>query len=113
MATGSRKFGFDCTQSVKDFLLEQGTDPKYGARHLKRAIEKYLVFPLANLMATGQVQRGDLVRIDLNSQGSMTFVKEESGAMELTRLERFPWPVRMPPAAAQPATSTANLSPLG
>ena len=113
MAAGSRKFGFDCTQSVKEFLLEQGTDPKYGARHLKRAIEKYLVFPLANLMATGQVQRGDLVRIDLNSQGSMTFVKEESGAMELTRLERFPWPVRMPPAAAQPATSTANLSPLG
>jgi hypothetical protein len=33
--------------------------------------------------------------------------------MELTRLERFPWPVRMPPAAAQPAASTANLSPLG
>lgn len=36
-----------------------------------------MLLPLANLMATGQVRCGDLVRIDLNSEGSMTFLKEE------------------------------------
>jgi ATP-dependent Clp protease ATP-binding subunit ClpB len=74
---------------VKDFLLKEGTDSKYGARHLKRAIEKDLVFPLANLVATGQVKAGDSVRIDLNSRGCMTFVKEEEGAADLSLLERF------------------------
>src|SRR5215813_8005418 len=34
MATGANQFVFNCTQSVKDFLLQEGTDPKYGARHL-------------------------------------------------------------------------------
>src|SRR6202012_3362756 len=39
-ATGNSQFVFSCTAPVKAFLLEEGTDPKYGARHLKRAIEK-------------------------------------------------------------------------
>jgi ATP-dependent Clp protease ATP-binding subunit ClpC len=55
MSPGTRKFAFHCTQSVKDLLLEEGTDTKYGARHLKPAIEKNVVFPLANLVATGQI----------------------------------------------------------
>ncbi len=50
---------------MKSFLLHEGTDPKYGARHLKRAIERHLVFPLANLVATGQVRLGDFIRIDM------------------------------------------------
>src|SRR5437016_2564724 len=49
MAAGAHQFVFNCTPKVKDFLLAEGTDPKYGARHLKRAIERHLVFPLANL----------------------------------------------------------------
>jgi ATP-dependent Clp protease ATP-binding subunit ClpA len=57
-------FTFSCTTPVKTFLLQEGTDRRYGARHLKRAIEKYLVFPLANLVATGQIKSGDFVRID-------------------------------------------------
>jgi ATP-dependent Clp protease ATP-binding subunit ClpB len=78
-APGTRKFGFYCTESVKDFLLEEGIDAKYGARHLKRAIEKHLVFPLANLVATGQVSWGDFVRIDTDSNDEMTFTKEAEG----------------------------------
>src|SRR3981189_1807123 len=57
-ATGNSQFVFSCTPSVKSFLLEEGTDAKYGARHLKRSIEKNVVFPLANLVATGQVRLG-------------------------------------------------------
>jgi ATP-dependent Clp protease ATP-binding subunit ClpA len=48
MAAGAHQFVFNCTSRVKNFLLVEGTDPKYGARHLKRAIEKNIVFPLAN-----------------------------------------------------------------
>ena len=65
MAAGAHQFVFNCTAEVKNFLLAEGTDPKYGARHLKRAIERHLVFPLANLVATGQVKLGDFVRVDL------------------------------------------------
>jgi ATP-dependent Clp protease ATP-binding subunit ClpB len=109
-APGIGKFAFHCTQSAKDFLLEEGTDAKYGARHLKRAIEKHVVFPLANLVATGQVRLGDLVRIDLNSHGCMTFVKDEEGTTDLGLLERFQWAAGMRPVAAQSAPNGANVS---
>jgi ATP-dependent Clp protease ATP-binding subunit ClpA len=44
-------------------LLVEGTDFKYGARQLKRAIERLLVQPLSNLMASGQIRRGDCIRV--------------------------------------------------
>ena len=110
MAPGTRKFAFHSTQSVKDFLLEEGTDAKYGARHLKRAIEKHIVFPLANLVATSQVRFGDLVRIDLNSRGVMMFVKEEEGTTDLSLLERFQWAAGMPSATALSPTNAVNVA---
>jgi ATP-dependent Clp protease ATP-binding subunit ClpB len=110
LAPGTRKFAFHCTQSVKDFLLEEGTDAKYGARHLKRAIEKHIVFPLANLVATSQVRFGDLVRIDLNSRGVMMFVKEEEGTTDLSLLERFQWAAGMPSATALSPTNAVNVA---
>jgi ATP-dependent Clp protease ATP-binding subunit ClpA len=87
-ATGNHQFVFSCTTPVKKFLLEEGTDPKYGARHLKRAIERNVVFPLANLVATGQIKLGDFVRIDL-TENRMVFVKEAEGALVPVLLERF------------------------
>ena len=70
-------------------MLREGTDPKYGARHLKRAIERNIVFPLANLVATGQVKLGDFVRIDVIGESRLTFVKEAEGAMVPVLLERY------------------------
>jgi ATP-dependent Clp protease ATP-binding subunit ClpB len=52
-----RSFAFHATQSAKTLLLRQGTDMKYGATHLKRAIERLLVQPLSNLIATAQIRR--------------------------------------------------------
>src|SRR5262245_31220094 len=73
----SRQFAFNCTDESKAFLLREGTDLKYGARHLKRAIERHLVFPLSNLIATGQINQADVIRVDLNSTGDkLTFSKE-------------------------------------
>jgi ATP-dependent Clp protease ATP-binding subunit ClpA len=88
-ATGNQQFVFSCTTNVKDFLLLEGTDLKYGARHLKRAIERHIVFPMANLVATGQVKLGDYIRIDLDGQGKMTFIKEAEGALVPVLLERY------------------------
>jgi len=88
-AAGNNQFVFSCTARVKDFVMQQGTDAKYGARHLKRAIEKNIVFPLANLVATGQVKLGDFVRIDMNDDNRLLFVKEAEGAMVPVLLERY------------------------
>jgi ATP-dependent Clp protease ATP-binding subunit ClpA len=89
MASAANQFVFSCTSKVKNFLLSEGTDPKYGARHLKRAIERNLVFPLANLVATGQVRLGDFVRVDLTADGRITFIKEAEGAMVPMLMERY------------------------
>jgi ATP-dependent Clp protease ATP-binding subunit ClpA len=76
------KFLFRVADSGRDFLLQEGTDQRYGARHLKRAIERYVVYPLANLLATQQVRVGDLVRIDWDGQHKeLTFVREQEGAL--------------------------------
>jgi ATP-dependent Clp protease ATP-binding subunit ClpB len=76
------KFVFTCTDEAKGFLLDEGIDFKYGARHLKRAIERFLVYPISNLVATGQVATGDLVLIDYDgATGKLVFTKEEGGAL--------------------------------
>ena len=78
----SRQFVFNCTPSAREFLLQEGTDSTFGARHLKRSIERHLVFPLSNLLATGQIELGDLVTIDHKPGTSkLTFVREIGGAL--------------------------------
>ncbi len=74
------QFIFQCTDTVKGFLLREGTDLKYGARHLKRAVERHLVYPLSNLIATEQVRAGDMVKIDMeDSTDTLIFCKEAEG----------------------------------
>ena len=63
-AANAAPFVFSLTDDAKDFLLLEGTDLKYGARHLKRAVDRHLVHPMSNLIATGQVRGGDLLRVD-------------------------------------------------
>jgi C-terminal, D2-small domain, of ClpB protein len=80
--TATGKFLFRVTDAGRDFLLREGTDQRYGARHLKRAIERFLVYPLANLLATQQVRVGDLVRVDWDGvHNELTFVREREGAL--------------------------------
>jgi ATP-dependent Clp protease ATP-binding subunit ClpB len=108
LKTVNSGFLFSCTQKVKDFLLEQGTDPKYGARHLKRAIEKNVVAPLANLVATAQVRLGDLVRIDRSPDGNMTFTKDVVGNTAAIRRERSVGVTEMPSLGARLAGWTGK-----
>src|ERR1700726_2704479 len=60
----TRPFLFRITSEGREYLLEEGTDQRYGARHLKRAIERYVVYPIARLLATAQVHQGDVLLID-------------------------------------------------
>lgn len=78
----AQKFIFQCSSEAKKFLLDEGIDLKYGARHLKRSIERYVVYPLSNLVATEQVGLGDLVLIEFEAEAKdLEFYKEVGGAL--------------------------------
>jgi ATP-dependent Clp protease ATP-binding subunit ClpB len=63
LQTGKVRFCFELTPNARMFLLAEGTDVNYGARHLKRAIERHLVHPLANLVGSEQASLGDVISI--------------------------------------------------
>ena len=75
-----KSFVFKASDGAKEFLLQEGTDLKYGARHLKRAIERLLVQPMSNLIATDQVRGGDCVFVDFDAdRKALNFIKEAEG----------------------------------
>ncbi|MDX2269929.1 MAG: AAA family ATPase [Bryobacter sp.] len=76
-SANQRSFVFTLNEDVKQYLLGEGTDERYGARHLKRSLERLLVQPISNLLATDQIQTGDWIRVELNQP------KSEGGAPEL------------------------------
>ncbi|HEU4715189.1 MAG TPA: AAA family ATPase [Pyrinomonadaceae bacterium] len=82
MQSAGTKFVFQCSETAKDMLLKEGLDFKYGARHLKRAVERFLVYPLSNLVATGQIGLGDLVHVDVDRiKNRLVFSKSSGGAL--------------------------------
>jgi ATP-dependent Clp protease ATP-binding subunit ClpB len=71
-------FVFQTTEAAKSYLLQQGVDLKYGARHLKRTIERLLVQPLSNLIATSQIVFGDCIQTDFDGvTHSLKFLKKQ------------------------------------
>jgi ATP-dependent Clp protease ATP-binding subunit ClpB len=104
------RFLFRVMPDARDFLLREGTDLKYGARHLKRAIERHVVYPLASLLATEQVSLGDVLSIDWDgNESGLKFSKEarvplarEAGTTSRGAAEGAhfcPWPGQVIPAA--------------
>jgi ATP-dependent Clp protease ATP-binding subunit ClpB len=77
-------FVFSISDAGKQFLLQEGTDKKFGARHLKRAIERLVVQPISNLIGSNQVSRGDEIVIDHQTGStSMKFMLENAGVLPL------------------------------
>jgi ATP-dependent Clp protease ATP-binding subunit ClpB len=75
-------FALTVTDTAKDYLLREGTDIRYGARHLRRAIDRTLVRPISNLIATRQLHTGDLVRIDYDTeQARLAFYRDAQGVL--------------------------------
>ena len=100
LETAKGQFLFRVTEPGRDFLLQQGTDQRYGARHLKRAIERHVVYPMANLLATEQVHFGDLICIDWDRDDDhLNFTREG---------ENVAIPVRRPEPLAAPRLSQAR-----
>lgn len=101
------KFIFKCTDAAKQFLLDEGIDFKYGARHLKRAIERFLIYPLSNLIATGQVAFGDLLSIDYSPEVRRLVFSKESGGAIITG-EMKPREASPPPVVTENALAIAS-----
>jgi ATP-dependent Clp protease ATP-binding subunit ClpA len=100
LETAKGQFLFRVTEHGRDFLLQEGTDQRYGARHLKRAIERHVVYPMANLLATEQVHFGDLICIDWDRDDDhLNFAREG---------ENVAIPVRRPEPVAAPRLSQAR-----
>jgi ATP-dependent Clp protease ATP-binding subunit ClpA len=78
-----KTFVFTVSDSGKSFLLSEGINVKYGARHLKRAIERLLVHPLSNLMATSQVSAGDWIEADYDVEQNCLFFTKEAEGLEM------------------------------
>jgi len=81
-AAGMTGMRMKVTRDARGLLLEEGTDARYGARHLKRAIERRLVQPISNLIATAQVTAGDRLFVDADKNG-LVFSKEPGEAAGL------------------------------
>jgi ATP-dependent Clp protease ATP-binding subunit ClpA len=84
-SANQKNFVFSLSEESKGYLLEQGTDERYGARHLKRSMERLLVQPISNLLATDQIQTGDWIRVELEAPAEagaapeLSFSKEAEG----------------------------------
>lgn len=79
--SAGERFTFSLTKEARAFLLNEGIEYRYGARHLKRAIERFLVNPLASLSATGQARLGDSVIVDINEvTRKLCFYRDDSEA---------------------------------
>jgi ATP-dependent Clp protease ATP-binding subunit ClpA len=114
LETAKGQFLFRVTNAGRDFLLQEGTDQRYGARHLKRAIERQVVYPLANLLATEQVHLGDLICIDWNKeQGCLSFVREGENLAVSARKQESVIPARAATARSGESADApgATLSP--
>ena len=73
-----RKIRIAVTDKAKDLIIEDGYDPTYGARPLKRTIQRRILDPLAIKVLEGQFREGDTVSIDAKA-GDLTFSRAESG----------------------------------
>ena len=73
-------FGFSLSEEAKDHLLREGTYTRYGARHLKRTIERLLIQPMSNLVASRQLGQGDWLQVEFDAEGrNLEFLRDRNG----------------------------------
>jgi ATP-dependent Clp protease ATP-binding subunit ClpC len=77
----------ELTDAAKEALADKGFDPTYGARPLRRAIQRQLETPLSNLLLKGEFQPGDRLRVD-HADGQFTFFKGETPVSTTARSNR-------------------------
>ncbi|ACI19400.1 ATP-dependent Clp protease ATP-binding subunit [Dictyoglomus thermophilum] len=70
-----KRLDLEISDEVKEFLLEKGYDPQYGARPLKRTIQYYMEDPLAEFILQGEFKEGDVIKAELDKKGNIVFRK--------------------------------------
>jgi ATP-dependent Clp protease ATP-binding subunit ClpB len=73
----AREITLEVTDEAKDWLARLGYDPVYGARPLKRVIQKHIVNPLSGKILSGEFTPGDTVEVGLDTRGLIGFTKRE------------------------------------
>ena len=76
-----RDLSFEFSDAAKAFLIEQGYDEKYGARPLRRAVERYLEDSLAESILSGDIKAGETIQVDVHENGK---------SLSFTQTSRFP-----------------------
>ena len=97
-------FVFRLTEEAIDQLLEDGTDPRYGARHLRRAIDRLLVQPISNLVASEQVRGGDCILVEADSDSKQMVFRREAESLSLATMARL----AQLPFGEEPSTMAAR-----
>ena len=77
---GQNTFHLQVPARTRRFLLDAGTSTEYGARELKRTLQRLLIQPLASLIASGEIAAGSRIRADLNQRKGKLSLREESAA---------------------------------
>ena len=68
-----RKIGLELSEKAKSWLSKEGYDPVYGARPLRRVIERYVENPLSSKVLRGELKEGDTVKVDIDKENKLTF----------------------------------------
>jgi ATP-dependent Clp protease ATP-binding subunit ClpA len=75
-----RKLNIELTEEAKSWLAKEGYDPVYGARPLRRAVERYVENPLSAKILQGEFSEGDAVIVDLGDDGLTFTLKKKAKA---------------------------------
>ena len=77
-----RKIGLEVSREAREILAERGYDPVYGARPLKRTIQRDIQNPLAMKMLAGEYREGDTVAVDVDGKAGFVFGKKQNSPRE-------------------------------
>jgi ATP-dependent Clp protease ATP-binding subunit ClpB len=77
-----KKIGVSFDKRAKEYLAERGYDPVFGARPLKRVIQKEIVDALAMKLLDGGVSEGDFVTVTTDRKGGLTITRSEEASSE-------------------------------
>ena len=75
-----QRINLELTEDALGWLVKEGYDPVYGARPLRRALQRFVENPLAKMLLSGELEEGDAVTVDLED-GSLSFRKAEAASM--------------------------------
>jgi ATP-dependent Clp protease ATP-binding subunit ClpA len=79
---GGDAFELEVPARTRQFLVQQGTSKEYGARELRRCLERHLIHPLARLVASGEIRPGAYVRADLDARRQRIVLRGDRRALE-------------------------------